>query len=402
MLKEALQKDRLRGDEQLVIYLPFSDMMPEGIYRNDILFEALTSLLPPTGRHFPPERLNHVRALGLLTHVSGDPENQYFVPFDHTRFFHTLLVARVGEKILRNNGIPESDIKSFIAAAILHDAATPALGDATKAVDPKNLNEEEFWPEVVNDRGWQYIVKIGANRDVIGKIIKNQGTLGEILDIADRIAYVLRDAYTFQTEPGMSILLSNYPGIGNIYKDVRVNHKTGEIYSSNPDRLGALLMLRALLTISLYQHPLNMGRDLKFTTILREFYSPSGAEGKLSPQMLRGMTDQELMEWLENAQGLKPMFPGHSYFDLIRYPPSYEAFDNLDKARERKVELERNPDVSVLGIKEATGFDPGTKYKVKDYEGKIMEFRDFDSDGANILEVMASKTRGVFLYFDNK
>src|SRR5258708_39980281 len=101
-MKETVQ-ERLRGDEQLVIYLPFSDMMPEGIYGQDDIFKALVSLLPPTGRHFPAERINHVRGLGLLTHSGPDPENQYFTPFEHARLFHTTLVGRAGEKILRTD-----------------------------------------------------------------------------------------------------------------------------------------------------------------------------------------------------------------------------------------------------------------------------------------------------------
>src|SRR5258708_2863313 len=396
-MKEAVQ-ERLRGDEQLVIYLPFSDMMPEGIYEQDDIFKALVSLLPPTGRHFPPERINHVRALGLLTHVGPDPENQYFTSFEHTRFFHTLLVARTGEKILRNNNASESDIKTFIASAILHDAATPALGvtpshqnssssrfagstafvaspkagasailhdaatpalgDATKAVDPANLDEEEFWWEGVTPKGWSYLESIGATKEKIDDVIKNKGILGRTLDIADRIAYVMRDLYTFQSEPAVSAILSNYPQIGTIYKDLVVDFEGEEVYFKDPETLGTFLLLRGFLNKNLYLHPVNMGRDLKFANLLNPYYSTTAKEGKLNPTMLRQMTDQELMEWLEKAQGIEAMSPGHSYFDFIRWFPHFKKFSTLKGAETQKSKLETDSNFQLISIKEYKEFNP--------------------------------------------
>ncbi|HKC14799.1 MAG TPA: hypothetical protein VKC89_02465 [Patescibacteria group bacterium] len=397
-MKEAVQ-ERLRGDEQLVIYLPFSDMMPEGIYEQDDIFKALVSLLPPTGRHFPPERINHVRALGLLTHVGPDPENQYFTSFEHTRFFHTLLVARTGEKILRNNNASESDIKTFIASAILHDAATPALGDATKAVDPANLDEEEFWWEGVTPKGWSYLESIGATKEKIDDVIKNKGILGRTLDIADRIAYVMRDLYTFQSEPAVSAILSNYPQIGNIYKDLVVDFEGEEVYFKDPETLGTFLLLRGFLNKNLYLHPVNMGRDLKFANLLNPYYSTTAKEGKLNPTMLRQMTDQELMEWLEKAQGIEAMSPGHSYFDFIRWFPHFKKFSTLKGAETQKSKLEKDSKFQVIGIKESKGFNPGVSYKVKDEYGRIVEYKKAEPESARMLETLAQSTKGFFVFF---
>lgn len=50
--------------------------------------------------------------------------------------------------------------------AVLHDIATPALGEATKAVDPKNLHEEDHWcgAALPNKTNLSYLC---------GKILKN-------------------------------------------------------------------------------------------------------------------------------------------------------------------------------------------------------------------------------------
>ncbi len=398
-MREVLQKERLIGDEQLVIYLPFSDMMPEGIFRDDNVFKALVSLLPATGRHFPPERLNHVKALGLLTHVGPNPENQYFVPFDHTRFLHTLIVARTGERILKNNNASDSDIKTFIASAILHDAATPALGDATKAVDPKNLDEEEFWWEMVTKKGWNYIKSIGATKEKIDGIVKNKGILGKTLDIADRIAYVMRDLYTFQSEPAVSAILSNYPQIGNIYKDLVIDFGKGEIYFKDPDKLGTFLLLRGFLNKNLYLHPVNMGRDLKFANLLNHYYSTKEEEGKVNPTILRQMTDQELMEWLEEKQGIKAMFPGHSYFDFIRWFPTFKKFNTLEEAERERKEIEKDPKIKIIGIKESKGFNSAISYKVMTKDNRIIEYREAEPESARMLELLVESTKGFFVFF---
>lgn len=391
-------KDRLNGTEQIIIYLPFSDMMPEGIYEEDNVFKATVALLSPTGRHIPPERLNFVKALGLLTNISSDPENQYFLPFDHTRFFHTLIVARTGERILQANGASEQDIKTFVASAILHDAATPALGDATKAIDPKNLDEEEFWYEEVDEKGWNYLRSIGATREKIDDIIKNKDVLGKVLDIADRIGYVTRDAYFFY-DPAAKILLSNYPKIGDIYKDVVVDFKTGEIYFKNAERLGAFLLLRSILHKDLYLHPINIGRDLKFANLLGPYYSVTEQPGKLTPKMLREMTDDDLMEWIEKAKGLKPIMHGDSYFDLIRWLAHFERYETLEEAEKAKERLEKQPKTEVVGIRESRGFNPATSYKTLNDEGQIVEYKEAEPEQAKMLELMMESTKAFYLFY---
>src|SRR5258708_37541086 len=169
----------------------------------------------------------------------------------------------------------------------------------------------------------------------------------------------MRDLYTFQSEPVVSAILSKYPQIGNIYEDVVVDFEGEEVYFKDPERLGAFLLLRGFLNKNLYLHPINMGRDLKFANLLSPYYSTTAKEGKLNPTMLRQMTDQELMEWLEKAQGTKAMSPGHSYFDFIRLFPHFKKFSTLKGTGTQKCKLEKDSKFQVIGKKKSKGLNPG-------------------------------------------
>ena len=383
-------------------FLPYSDLnqwIPEGtVYENVI-------------NSFPVLRLQDIRALSFLSYQGPQVSNDYFVEFFHTRLDHSLVVALTTERILRQNVIPQEKINIGILAALIHDIGTPALGDATKTIDREALDEEENWAESMGDNAIKLLDDYGTNQSEIDSIIKNIGVLGQVLDIADRITYVMKDTYAvigpvgkhntyvnlyFNTGDLIGIL-DRFPKIGNIFQDVGVDQRNGHVFFNNPDRLEEFLLLRALLHQKLYLHPISQGRDMFIGKLLEPLYSRTDPD-KLTPFHLRIMNDQDLLRAIGNEY-----FPSkdiESYFpDLVNWYPQYERFDSEEQAEKRRQELSQDENIAVIGIKESFGFDSATSYKVLDPRGKIVEFREYNPIAARNIEAMADETKGVLLFY---
>lgn len=379
-------------------FLPFSDLnrwVQNGIYTD--AFNA-----------FPLGRLGGVKALSLLSYVGPKPEDRYFVEYGHTRLDHSLVVALTIEQILKLNGFAQEEINLGIIAGLLHDIATPAHGDATKKIDPKNLDEEEFWWEVLDRKGYEFIFQHGGNKDSIGKIIKNEGVLGEVLDIADRITYTMKDVYaTLEHETtNLNIdpyllqpryIISRFPKIGNIYQDVGVDNKNQEVFFNDPQKLEAFLLLRANMHKTLYLHPTGQGRDLFFTKLLEPLYA-NGNSALLNPTVLRRMSDHELMLFLCDHYFPSSNSELYSQY-LVNWYPEYERFDSEYEALKRKQEISQTDNIAVIGITNCRRFNPATSYKVVNEHGKIEEFREVKPVGAKNIEAIAKSTEGVFLFY---
>lgn len=402
--------DEFEGDGLLHEYLPFSDLkgwVPEGGPYEDFL------------RHTSLRRLAGIRALSFLSYIGPEPQSQYFLEFSHDRFDHSLVVAMVIERILRNNYATPKEIITGIFAGLGHDLATPAHGDATMQIDPDNLSEEENWQNMLSENGGiEVFKKYGIDIDEMGKIIKNEGILGTVLDIADRVTYTMKDLQRVIITPHLSInpatylselqsLLEHYPDIGNIYKDVEINGSTQQVYFINPERLRAFLMLRAHLHEKLYLHPISQGRDLFVAKLLEPLYSPiEDPQKPLNPKNLRKMTDGELermlSEWYQSKYSVlkSSQNPSSFFFAVVNWYPDYKQFETDDQAAEFINLLSLKPDMAIIGVKKRGTFDPATDYLVKDPKtGKIIPFRDYDHEGANGIEDISNSLSGIIVYY---
>lgn len=387
-----------RGEEELFLSLPFSDFRG-WVYTNDPLYQVT--------EHISLSRLKNIRSLANLSPIIPgiDLEQQYLTNFDHDRKSHTLLVAAVGNQILSQNNFPPSEIQKFLVAAFLHDNATPAYGDSTKFVDMPNLHEELFWQESVDSEARQYISSLKISDSEIDDIIKNKGILGKILDIADRITYVMQDAYSTPllndfmntNDPQINYLKSQKRYLGNIYQDVMVDQ--GTVYFKNPSRLYDFLLLRCLLHRDVYLHPINQGRDMLIAETIKPFYSTTNSDSDfLNPRKLRSMTDWNLTEFLAKKNDADPI----NQFSYLSswYPQHYEKFSDLNSAESRSEELARNGK-NIFGIKECHGFKPGLKYKVLNSKNEILTFADFDPQKSQTLQTIADSTKGFYLYYQD-
>ena len=130
-------------------FLPFSDLN-RWIDEDDFLFRASVAFGIWS-------RLNGIRALSFLSYVGPSPEIQYFTGYAHNRLSHSLAVGMTAGEIGRLNNLPQVSVNYLKASGNLHDIATPALGDATKSIDPDNLDEERFWQELLSENGERFI-----------------------------------------------------------------------------------------------------------------------------------------------------------------------------------------------------------------------------------------------------
>lgn len=386
-------------DGAFYVGLPFSELrewIPEGIYTETV-------------NAFGLSRLEQIRALSFLSYIGPDPENQYFLNFNHTRFHHSLVVALVMEKILRQNSFDQNNLTQGIVAALVHDRGTPALGDATKSLDGEALDEELHWADELPQTAEELIKKHGLEKEEIGSIIQNNGTLGKCLDIADRITYVLIDALMIAGPPSsysdnnpytseLTLLLRKDPRLGNIYQDIRIDPATGEVFFTNTKRLGLFLQLRVLLHDRLYLHPISAGRDLFVANLIRPLYSVEN-NSLLTPSKLRRMTDDELLEKLFNHYQPSAINHLFFYYDLVNWHPQYWKVETEEEAAAKAEELQSHDNTVVVGIKWVRSFDPATSYKVKTENGKIIPFREAQPRRARVIESIVKSTGGLFVFY---
>lgn len=269
----------------------------------------------------------------------------------------------------------------------------------------KNLHEEDHWWDVLDKKGKDFVTKFGT-KETIDKIIKNQGMLGKVLDIADRITYTMKDMYGIQTTfpfgeaqsnsyfIELNAIIAKNPNIGNIYKEVKIDQEKQDVFFSNADNLNIFLNLRAHLYKNLYMYPTNQARDLLIAKAIAQIYSKDG-NSILSPDKLRKMSDYDLMKVLANhyegyAAGMHPL--------LTDWDPEFEKFDSMDGAEKKEEELRQKNNIVAVGIKECRGFDPATEYKVAD-GNKHVEFRKYNSLEADKIERIVQVTKGIFLFW---
>lgn len=369
-----------KDEEGFHIFLPFSDL-------NGWVYEGET--LAKSRRAIGLERLGGVRSLSNVAYAYHTGERIDFVDLTATRLLHSLVVARTIEAIMRNNDFPEEEINIGIAAALLHDRATPALGDATKSLDPQALHEEDYWHEALDDKAWEFLSEIGATREKLDDIIHNRGPVGELLDIADKIGYVMIDLW--QTGEG-----SLNPKLGNIYKDVVYDRESGQVYFRDRKRLRNLLYERGRLFRSVYIGADSQVADFVFANLLAPYYSRDGENGKLTPKDLRAMTDMELVGFLAQQYG----FNKDNFYDRGNWYPQYEAYDNLVDALKGAIMRTGDPKIKVLGIKRRSGFNPATDFKCWDeWLEKVVPIKDIYSQTSEMIEGWARETDGFLLVY---
>lgn len=428
MAQRRLDIDSLHGnhllnpqpgrEDQLFVLHPNSDL-ERWFYEDEEAYQAFEA--------FPIWRLQRIRQLSFLAYIGPRPEIQIFQEFNHTRLEHTLTTTRIVETIFRRNYAPEPIVTLGVDSSMAHDMATPALGDAAKQLDPESLDEENHWRDVLGDKGKAFLESRGITLQQMDDAIHNRGLVGRVLDIADRISYVMLDLHNLINTTAVIVgqpsdLLLDYrdeivraltqdTNVGSIYRDVVVDWNTEDIYFTNPERLSRFLEIRALLNKHLYLHPVSQARDLRVIQALRPYYSSDESdESMLTPSKLRRMGDEEVLNFLsekhpELEEGIYRNLGRHVniFFAFVDwYPQYYERFTTEQELEERKKELEADSSLVIIGQKASKGFNPATDLRVMDDEGNIVPFREYDPHCSGRIERIAEATKGHFLYWEDK
>lgn len=403
-----------RGIPNLVVEHPLSEL--DGVYIENPLAQSLL-------RTAPIRRLKGVSQLGFLV---NNTENRRRDGFFYTRYEHTLTVTEIGEGILRQNGVNEDTINLAVAASMLHDVATPSFGDATQALDPLELDEEDHWADAINTRITTLLNRYHISKEQIDAIIHNRGILGKVLDIADRTAYVSEDLDQWANgsfrrfeswfwSPDLEALPEEYRmdyftytnlirRMGDIYEDVMIDQDTQDVYFKDVEKLRPFLYYRAALHAGMYMHPLNIGRETMFAEMLRPFYTRDETQAmqdpaRLSPSKLRRMTDYELEDHI-HEHGSREQWAVYAHLRFFHWVSSFEKFDTLEQASRRADEIARTG-ARVVGIQEVKGFNPSTDFRVMDKQGRVLPYREADPEGTELIDEEVRKTKGVYVFHTN-
>lgn len=372
-------------EEDFHLSLPYSDI-------NGWVYE--TEFLAKARRRLDIEGLSGIRSLSQVSFAMVDQASDIAIPIaelPENRLNHSLVVARTMEAIMRNNDFSEDEVNLGIVSALLHDIATPGAGDATKSLDPEVLHEEDYWWENLDEEAWKFIESTGADFTMIDNIIHNRGVLGKILDIADRIGYVMLDLKQIGEDPIL-------PDLGNIYKDVVYDRERNEVYFNDSERLKVFLGIRAKLFRDVYINPYSQSTDYIFARLLNPYYSrDENEEGRLLPEQLRVMSDEDLKKFLSAKYGAEPWFMFH---EKTGWLPHYIRCSTEEEAIIKAEEIKQDPENKLIGIKRGYGFNSATDFRVKDpVDGSIISFKQYAPLFAKALDQAAEKTKGHFVVY---
>ena len=124
------------------------------------------------------QRLARIDQLGNIgLYVSPDLENHRKIVSDYdlnqNRLEHSVLVAALMGITMTRLGATQQEIREGTMAGLLHDNATPALGDTMKHLDFPGLDEETHFLEMIND-GIQAKMKheLGIDAKSLSEIIR--------------------------------------------------------------------------------------------------------------------------------------------------------------------------------------------------------------------------------------
>jgi hypothetical protein len=315
-------------------------------------------------------RLQGIRQLGFLHQPILKGEEPYVVtlPFQHTRFAHVNDVRAVAKIILANNNASHREHLRSDLAALTHDTLTPAGGDSTKGIDPQRFDEDKHYPELLPKINWQELPEYGPEDiQLLPDIIMNRGKLGNVLDIADKIAYLSRDVQNYLA-PGLEMyshkqvrrIIKHDPLVLSVWETVCVDGD--KVFFTDIDRMIQFLELRCLMFRCLYQNPRSrFWEQFVKTFLLERLYKT----GQVTAEQLCQWQDWELERFINKSVGrmFLPGFIGHN-------KERREGFRTLAKAQARKDQL-RSEGRTVCILEQSYTIKTGVHFLVQTKNGVL-------------------------------
>lgn len=300
-------------------------------------------------------RLENIRQLSFLTHprrAGTSPSPERSLGFNHSRYLHSLVVMATASLIGRQVGLSQYDLIHLQVAGLTHDVLTPAGGDTIKDIDPETFNEDIHYSELfIDNKKWESVrEKYDLNEELLAEIIRGEGILGRILDIADKTSYVAHDCDAYlesrsgeeSADHGISLLYDMLRSLGDracaLWDCVRL--RGSDIVITDAKRLAGFLKLRAMMFRYLYYDLSARSYGHFLTTVIVESLYQSG---EITKEALLKMNDNDLDAFLDRVTGQRNLRMVVSYQNDAA--AKTEAFPHKEGALERMRDLHReNPE----------------------------------------------------------
>lgn len=339
-------------------------------------------------------RLDGIRQLGFLHDPvmnEATADSGLAMRFEHTRYMHSLMVVATASLFGYQVGLSEHDLKHLQAAAPTHDVLTPAGGDSVKAIDPAGLDEDVHYPEVFRDnQEWRRVrEKYGLDEILLASIVRGEGVLGRLLDIADKTTYIAHDIEAYlkgDHDPRSYKGFIAPESIVSIYDlKQRLGPRScqlwdccvienGQVVITDIDRLVGFLSLRALMFRHLYYNPLARYREHMLAYLLLD---PLYRDGMITRAELLRMNDFELEVFLSGFIGDGSRYGRHSFTVIMELSdtsrsPEIEEYQTRERAVERMRALyQENPELLFMLDVIPRVSEKAVQYLVRDEGGEI-------------------------------
>lgn len=330
-------------------------------------------------------RLQRIKQLGTVTSTW-----EFYMNSSNTRYLHSLVVAMLGDVVLTKYGFDERSKNLCIAAAFLHDAATPPYSEQGKIFLP--VNEEADITIVLEDESVRHLLgKYGILHDdfircvrgeypITGRLINSR----DELDL-DRLAYTAYDVHNSLRAPGNDLMpnvvniVREDPFVFDLYDDMRI--KDGEVFFTNPERVGKVLRIRADMFRNVYGSPENRARE---AFIRKEF---KGLSGKIKKRDLIRMDDFSFEKFIG-------CYSVHALALLTHL--GLEAYeigrrDSIEEDEKARLEAEG------FAVEKHKGFNPAIETKVMDGRN-IRPFKKVMPETAQAVREIADRMEYVGIY----
>lgn len=294
------------------------------------------------------ERLKGVRQLNWMT-----PRITGAGPFGHTRFDHSLDVMVIALMIGARNKLSAQHMRVLQVAALTHDALSPAGGDSLKLHD--SWCEDAQYPSLLlKPEVTQLLQELDLPSELLLSTIRNEGLLGTILDVADKLAYVSRDITELENAHGgrgsllrhthfgpLGKLLQRQKPACVLWKHLKV--REGVLYSINVKPLVHFLKVRAHIFNLLYVDPTVRAAHFFGVVIAKQLWK----EGTLDWKWLSTHTDVDVEALFAARMGVDCHWQGNCKTSVTILTFAQEAiarrYETTQRAKGRCTLLEHLP-----------------------------------------------------------
>lgn len=412
-LKSQLTKEEIENFSRyvsvpLAAWYPHSSLGSEGIF-------AVSEIYADCYRGFGLERISQISQVGGMalfpkeflgvSHLAQERPTRIFE--SSNRWLHCLTTAVVLELMLRNNNFKEEEIRTGIIAGTLHDAAITPFSDIVSGIDPLGFDEASNLPlyleRLDRERKENFDRKHSPDYQRIFEAVKGKGgSLGTFLKIADRLTYTATDSFFFavllkekrRENPleELADIFEKQPKLFDIFKEVKFDPQSKNVYFENPQKMAIFLRVRALMFRHVYLNPQRLSIQAALRRVVKELMDV----GKIKKEDFLKITDLELSPYFSQSSYLNTLRSRN--FDKIGFVEG-KTREEVDKELERKGILNKQ----IVWTDRVAGFDTLTGWLTRDpKDGGIRPFSKVCPKETAELEKLNQQSKGIVVYFENK